>query len=247
MNVHSKMVVVQASDGAMPAHLATPEGEGPFPVVVVVMEAFGLNQHIKDVADRIAREGYIVAAPDLYYRAAGDRVCAYSELPKAIQLMMDLPGYDKLVADVRATIDLLEAQPGSDQGQIGMTGFCMGGFVTFLAACHLPIKAAAPFYGGGIGRNMMPSERRPHPPIDDADGISGSLLVFYGDKDNFIPPDEVALVKERLAALGKDAQVIVYPGAEHGFFCDERPSYHEAAAQDSWRKLLRLFETKLRK
>lgn len=245
MNVQGKMVTVQAGDGSMPVHLATPEGDGPFPGVVVVMEAFGLNDHIKAVAERIAREGYLVAAPDLYYRSSGERVVGYDELPKAIQLMMDLPGYDKIVADVRATIDLLEAQPRIAKGRIGMTGFCMGGFVTFLAACHLPIVAAAPFYGGGIGRNMMPSERRPHPPIDDAAGISGSLLVFYGDKDAFIPQDEVALVKERLAALGKDAQVIVYPGAEHGFFCDERPSYHEPAAQDAWRKLLRFFETKL--
>jgi carboxymethylenebutenolidase len=247
VNVQGKMVTAQASDGAMPVYLATPEGNGPFPGIVVVMEAFGLNQHIKEVAERIAREGYLVAAPDLYYRATGDRVCAYSELPKAIQLMMDLPGYDKIVADVRATIGLLEAQRGIASGQIGMTGFCMGGFVTFLAACHLPIKAAAPFYGGGIGRNMMPSERRPHPPIDDAAGITGSLLVFYGDQDSFIPPEEVAVVKEHLAVLGKDAEVIVYPGADHGFFCEERPSYHEAAAQDSWRKLLRLFDTKLRK
>ena len=246
MNVQGKMVEVRTADGAMPVHLVTPAGEGPFPGVIVVMEAFGLNQHIKDVAERIAREGYVVAAPDLYYRAAGDRVCAYTELPRAIQLMMDLPGYDRIVADVRATMDLLEAQPATEQGRIGMTGFCMGGFVTFLAACHLPIRAAAPFYGGGIGRNMMPSERRPHPPIDDAAGISGSMLVFYGDQDGFIPPEEVALVQQRLAALGKDAQVIVYPGADHGFFCEERPSYHEAAAQDSWKRLLRLFDTKLR-
>jgi carboxymethylenebutenolidase len=240
------MVEVGARDGAMPAYLATPEGEGSFPGVIVVMEAFGLNRHIREVADRIAREGYVVAAPDLYYRSPGERVVAYTELPKAIQLMMDLPGYDAIVADVRATIDLLEAQPVTAASGIGMTGFCMGGFITFLAACHLPIVAAAPFYGGGIGRNMMPSERRPHPPIEDAAGITGSMLVFYGDQDGFIPPEEVALVKERLATLGKDAEVIVYPGADHGFFCDERPSYHEAAAQDSWKRLLRFFETKLR-
>lgn len=246
MNVHGRMVEVRTSDGVMPSHLATPEGEGSYPGVIVVMEAFGLNQHIKDVADRIAREGYVVAAPDLYYRAPGERVVGYAELPKAIQLMMDLPGYDGIVGDVRATVDLLEAQPATARGKIGMTGFCMGGFVTFLAACHLPIKAAAPFYGGGIGRNMMPSERRPHPPIEDASGITGSMIVFYGDQDAFIPPEEVALVKERLATLGKDAEVVVYPGADHGFFCDERPSYHEAAAQDSWKRLLKLFDTKLR-
>ena len=70
--------------------------------------------------------------------------------------------------------------------------------------------------------------------------------VLYGDKDGFIPPEECALVKDRLAQLGKDAEVIISPGADHGFFCEERPSYHEAAAQDSWKRLLKLFDTKLR-
>ena len=246
MDVQSKMVEVPTADGTMPVHLVVPEGDGPFAGVIVVMEAFGLNGHIKGVAERIAREGYVVAAPDLYHRSAGDRVVPYTELPKAIQLMMDLPSYDAIVADVRATIDLIEQQPTVAKGRIGMTGFCMGGFVTFLAACRLPIQAAAPFYGGGIGRNMMPSERRPHPPLEEAAGITGSMVVFYGDQDGFIPPDEVALVRERLAQLGKDAEVIVYPGADHGFFCDDRPSYHEAAAQDSWKRLLKLFDTKLR-
>jgi carboxymethylenebutenolidase len=228
----------------MPAYVARPEGAGPFPGVIVVMEAFGLNRHIESVTERIAREGYIAVAPDLYYRAA-ERVAEYSDLPKAIGLMSQLDD-KKIVADVRATMEWLDGQPGIAKGRIGITGFCMGGRVSFLSACHLPIRAAAPFYGGGIGRVMMPSERTPHPPIDDAAGIKGSLLVFYGDKDAFIPPDEVALVKERLASLGKDAEVIVYPGADHGFFCDERPSYHEAAAQDSWRRLLRFFEKHLR-
>lgn len=246
MDVQGKMVDVRTADGTMPVHLVVPEGDGPFAGVIVVMEAFGLNDHIKSVAERIAREGYVVAAPDLYYRTSGDRVVSYDELPKAIQLLMELPSYDGIVADVRATIDLIEQQPSAAKGRIGMTGFCMGGFITFLAACRLPIVAAAPFYGGGIGRNMMPSERRPHPPIEEAEGIKGSMVVFYGDQDNFIPPDEVALVKERLAKLGKDAEVVVYPGADHGFFCDERPSYHEAAAQDSWKRLLKLFDTKLR-
>lgn len=247
MNVQGRTVEVRTADGTMPVHLVVPDGEGPFAGVVVAMEAFGLNGHIRSVAERIAREGYVVAAPDLYYRAAGERVAAYDQLPKAIELMMDLPGYDAITADVKATIDLVESQPQTDKGRIGMTGFCMGGFVTFLSACRLPIKAAAPFYGGGIGRAMLPpSERRPHPPLEEAAGITGSMVVFYGEKDGFIPPEECALVKERLAQLGKDAEVLVYPGADHGFFCEERSSYHEAAAQDSWKRLLRLFDTKLR-
>lgn len=244
MNVEGSMVEVRASDGAMPAYLVRPQGKGPFPAVIVAMEAFGLNGHIRDVAERIARDGYVTIAPDFYYRSQ-DRVAGYGELPKAIGLMNELPGYEALIADIRATMDHLRAQADVRGDRIGMTGFCMGGFLTFLAACHLPLAAAAPFYGGGIGRTMMPSERRPYPPLEDAAGITGTMLLFYGDQDAFIPAEEVALVKERLEQLGKDAQVIVYPGADHGFFCDERPSYHEAAAQDSWKRLLRLFETKL--
>jgi carboxymethylenebutenolidase len=244
MDVKGQMVEIDAADGRMPAYVARPQGNGPFPAVIVTMEAFGLNQHIKNVTERIAREGYVAVAPDLYYRAA-DRVAAYSDLSKALQLMGALDDR-KIVADVRSVMTWLEADRGVRGDRIGMTGFCMGGRITFLSACHLPLQAAAPFYGGGIGRTMMPSPGTPHPPIDDAAGIACPMVIFYGDKDAFIPLDEVELVKDRLAKLGKQAEVVVYPGADHGFFCDERPSYHEAAAQDAWKRLLRLFEKTLR-
>ena len=198
---------------------------------------------VHGLGDHVGRYANVAAA----LNAAGWRVVGYDQLPRAIELMMALPTYDAIVADVKAAMDLLEAQKETDRGRIGMTGFCMGGFLTFLSSCRLPIKAAAPFYGGGIGRSMLPpSPSRPHPPIEEANGITGSMVVFYGDKDGFIPPEECALVKDRLAQLGKDAEVIIYPGADHGFFCEERPSYHEAAAQDSWKRLLKLFDTKLR-
>lgn len=243
MNAKAEMVEIPAPDGPMPAFAVRPEGDGPFPGVIVVMEAFGLNDHVKSVAERIAREGYVVVAPDVYYRSP-DRVAGYHELPKAIGLMSQLDDR-KLVADVRAVMDWIEARPGVRKGRIGITGFCMGGRIAFLAACHLPVAAAASFYGGGIGHVRMPSERTPHAPIEDAAGIRAPLLIFYGDADAFVPPEEVALVKERLEKLGKEARVIVYPGADHGFFCDERSSYHEAAAQDSWRKLLSFFDKHL--
>lgn len=243
MNAKGEMVEIGAPDGPMKAWVVRPEGAGPFPAVIVVKEAFGLNGHIKSVAERIAREGYLVVAPDLYYRAA-DGLAGYDDLPKALGLMSQLDDR-KIVADVRAVMEWIEAQPGVRKGRTGITGFCMGGRVSFLVACHLPVAAAAPFYGGGIGRVMMPSERTPHAPIEDAAGIRAPLLIFYGDKDAFIPAEEVALVKERLEKLGKEARVIVYPGADHGFFCDERASYHEAAAQDAWRKLLSFFDKNL--
>jgi len=245
MEIKSEMTQVKASDGQMPAFLATPVEKGPCPGVIVVMEAFGLNEHIKGVAGRIAREGYVTVAPDLYYRSK-DSVAAYSDLPKALGLMGALSDA-KIVEDVRATVNLLKSQPKVQGDRIGVTGFCMGGRITFLSACHLPIRAAVPFYGGGIGRVMMPSEKTPHPPIDDAAGITGALLVFYGAEDGFIPMDEVALVEKKLKSLGKNAEVVVYEGAGHGFFCEERESYNKKAADDSWKRLRAFFDQHLRK
>ena len=244
MNANGERVEIPTSDGAMGAHVSRPQAVGPFPAVMVLMEAFGLNAHIRSVADRIAREGYVAVAPDLYHRSP-DGVAEYSDLPRALTLMSQLDDR-KIVADLAATMRWLEAQPDVRADRVGVTGFCMGGRAAFLAACHLPVRAAAPFYGGGIGRVSVPSERTPHAPIEDAAKIEAEMILFYGDRDAFIPMEEVELVRDRLGKLGKRAQVVVYPGADHGFFCNERPSYHEAAAQDSWRKLLRLLETQLK-
>jgi carboxymethylenebutenolidase len=228
-----QMVQIPTEDGTMGAYLSRPAGAGPFPGVVVVMEAFGLNDHIKAVTDRIAAEGYVALSPDLYYREA-DRIAAYNDLPKAIGLMGKLKD-DRIVADVRTAIDFLKSQPGTRRDRIGMTGFCMGGRVSFLAASRLPIQAAAPFYGGGIAGLL-----------DGAAGISCPMVLFFGEKDGFIPLADVEKVRAKLASLGKDAEVVVYPRADHGFFCDERPSYQEAAASDAWRRLMELFAKHLK-
>lgn len=234
MNIKSKTVSITTGDGAMPAHLATPEGAGPFPGVVVAMEAFGLNDHMKGVADRIAREGYVAIAPDFYYRA-DDRLADYDDLPKAIGLMSALTD-DGILADVGAAIDELKGRTTVRSDRIGMTGFCMGGRMTFLAACHLDLQAAAPFYGGGIGGLL-----------DRADGISCPMVAFFGEKDGFIPLEEVESVKAKVAELGKPVEVVLYEGADHGFFCDERSSYDERAASDAWQRLLGLFRDHLAK
>jgi carboxymethylenebutenolidase len=233
MEIHVEGVRVETPDGAMRAHLGTPEGPGPFPAVIVAMEAFGLNRHIEIVAERLAREGYVAIAPDFYHRAE-ESVAPYSDLPKAIGLMSALTD-DQILDDVRATLAFLRARPTVRDGRIGMTGFCMGGRITFLTACELEIQAAAPFYGGGIGRML-----------DRADGLSCPVVAFFGEKDGFIPLSEVDAVKRRLADLGKDAEVVVYEGADHGFFCDERPSYAAEAATDAWTRLLALFDEHLR-
>jgi dienelactone hydrolase len=192
------------------------------------MAAFGLNDHIKDVTERIAAEGYVTIAPDLYYRESVN-VVDYDQLQEAIGLMQRLD-YDKVVADLRSVITHLKAQSFVNGDRLGMTGFCMGGTLTFLAACKLPsdIKAAVTFYGGSI------ADDSPMAPLNFADDLQAPLLCFFGEKDPYIPLSQVKKIEDALRALGKSCEVKVYAGAEHGFFCDDRASYQPEAASDAW-------------
>jgi carboxymethylenebutenolidase len=227
MEISSETVSVATADGKMSAFLARPEAAGKHPAVIVVMEAFGLNNHIKDVAKRLAAEGYVALAPDMYYREK-DAVVGYDQLPEAIRLMMTLKD-DGIVSDIGSVIQYLSGQEFVRADRIGITGFCMGGRISFLSASTRPeIKASAPFYGGGIGGLL-----------DRAKGIQCPMLLFFGDKDAFIPNDEVEKIKSTLAQLGKQAEVKVYAGADHGFFCNERGSYNAEAATDAWQRLLK--------
>jgi len=244
VEITTGMVQVKGEAGAMPSYLARPQGEGKHAGVVVVQEAFGLNKHIKEVTDRIAREGYVALAPDLYYREKG-AVVGYDNLPEAIRLMMGLAD-EKIVADMKGAVDHLKAQAFVQADRIGVTGFCMGGRVTFLTACRNgDVKAAVPFYGGGIG-SVQVSERTPKAPLDYAEQLRCPMLLFFGGNDPFIPLDEVEKIKQRLAELKKNAETIVYPGAPHGFFCNERDSYRADAAKNAWERLTKFFAQHLK-
>ena len=224
---------ISTADGTMSAFLARPTAVGRYPAVLVLMEAFGLNGHIKDVATRIAAEGYVTLAPDVYYREANS-VVGYDQLPEAIRLMSGLRD-DAIVSDVKAAIAHAQKLPFVLGDRIGITGFCMGGRISFLSACTIPgIKAAVPFYGGGIAGLL-----------DRAPGIACPMLLFFGDQDPFIPNQEVAKINATLRDLKKQADVQVYPGAPHGFFCNERDSYRADAAGDAWRRLTAFLATHL--
>jgi carboxymethylenebutenolidase len=235
MDVTSSMVSINAAAGKMQGFLARPQTKDKVPAVIVVMEAFGLNDHIKDVAKRIAAEGYVALAPDMYYREK-DAVFTYDNLPDAIRVMMSLTD-DGIVADMRAALSYLQSADFVRADRIGVTGFCMGGRISFLSAASLDgIAAAAPFYGGGIGGLL-----------DQASNIKAPMLLFFGDQDPFIPNDEVERIRKRLADLGKNAEVKVYAGAPHGFFCNERDSYRPEAAKDAWRRLTDFFTQHLKR
>ena len=236
--VKTSRVDVPAPGGAMPGQLAEPEGGGSFPAIVVLMEAFGLVPSIESVAHRLAGEGYVALAPDLYYREGPDGTASYDDLPRAMQLMGALLRRGETYAqDVAAAIDFLEARANVRRGRIGVTGFCMGGALAFGSACALPdrIAAAAPFYGGGIARLLA-----------RADAIACPLLFFFGERDALIPSEQIHEIETRLRELRKEFHIEVYPGAGHGFFNHERAAaYHPQAAGDAWKKLLHFFAAQL--
>lgn len=239
MDVTTSTLQLNTPDGKMETFEARPKEGGAHPAVVVLMEAFGLNGHIKNVTERIAREGYVAIAPDLYHREA-ERLVPYAELQKAVGIMNRLQD-DKVMSDVGAVIAHLKAQNYVKAGSIGVTGFCMGGRFTYLTAAHhnKDVKAAVAFYGGGIPMGN-PS------PLSRTGEIGCPIYLFFGGKDPLIPADHVAQINKALTDHHKTFMMKLYPDATHGFFCDERQSYHPDAAKDAWEKTKSFFAQHLK-
>ncbi len=228
MDIRTEMESLPTADGLMPVYLCRPAGTGPHPAVIVVMEAFGLNAHIKDVSERIAREGYVAIAPDLFYRF-GSPIVPYEDVPRAIAYIQRFDDA-ALMAELGVVIQHLKGRHEVRSDRIGVVGFCVGGRIAFLTACRHPaaIKVAVSFYGGGIAADT------PSAPINLADRIQCPVLCFFGEADKMIPMDQVRRLDETLKRLKKTAEVKVYKGAGHGFFCDDRASYDAGSAQNAW-------------
>jgi len=239
MDVTNSTVQLNTSDGKMEAYVAQPKDGGTYPGIVVIQEAFGANSHIKKVSERIAAEGYVAIAPDIFHREA-ERIIPYSEMPKAIATMQRVVD-SKAMEDVGAAIAHLKSQSNVKSGSIGVIGFCMGGRLTYLAAAHhnKDVKCAVPFYGGGIPMGN-PS------PLSRTGEIKCPMYLFFGAKDQLIPLDQVNQIKAELTAKKVPFQMEIYPEPGHGFFCDDRGGYHEASAKDAWEKTKAFFAQHLK-
>lgn len=234
MEITSTTHQLNTSDGKMEAYEARPKNGGARPGIIVLMEAFGVNSHIKDVTERVAREGYVAIAPDLYHRES-ERLVSYKDLEKAVGIMNRLQD-PKVMDDVGAAIAHLKSQSYVKQGAIGVTGFCMGGRFTYLTAAHhnKDIKAAVAFYGGGIPAGK-PS------PLNRTGEITCPITLFFGGKDPLIPQEHVDKINQTLKDQKKNFSLKLYPEATHGFFCNERESYHQESAKDAWEKTKSFF------
>lgn len=211
------------------AYEAKPAGAGPFPGVVVLQEWWGLNDHIKDVTGRLAAEGYVALAPDLYHGKVTKDPNEAGKLMGALDQKLDAA-----VRDMTAAVDALASNPVVKRDRIGVTGFCMGGRLALtLAARDGRVKAAAGWYGV--------------PVPDDATlkKIKGEVLYIYGDQDQFVTKADVARLEKALKAGGVKGRVVTYP-APHAFFNDTRPDvYRPDHAKDAWGHVLDLFRRTL--
>nr|WP_290227023.1 dienelactone hydrolase family protein [Trichocoleus desertorum] len=242
--IQTQQVEISSGDLAIAAYLAQPAATGPFPGIVVVQEIFGVNSHIRDVTERLAKQGYVAIAPALYQRQAPGFETGYT--PEDIQVgreYKDKTKASELLGDIQAAINYLKSLPNVLGDHIGCIGFCFGGHVAYLAATLPDIKATASFYGAGIA-TMTPGGSLPT--VSRTGEIQGSLYAFFGDQDASIPPEQVQKIEAALKLHQIPHQVFRYPEADHGFFCDQRASYNAEAAQDAWQKVLELFETTLK-
>jgi carboxymethylenebutenolidase len=232
-----KHTLAVADGSSMQAFVARPEEKGSFPGMLVFQEAFGVNAHIRDVTQRIAREGYVAIAPELFHRSAAPGLeVRYDDFPSAMPHMKALTEQG-LSDDVRATYEWLRDSTHVVPDRIGSIGFCMGGRVSFLANATIELRAAISFYGGGIAPALLPHAANLHAP----------MVFFWGGLDKHIPQDQIRSAIDAVKAAGKPYINVEISDADHGFFCDARPSYNPVAAKEAWSLVVSFLEAHVKR
>jgi carboxymethylenebutenolidase len=208
---------------------------------VVVQEAFGVTAHIREVCDRLAADGYLAVAPAMFHRLAEPAPeVAYDDVPRAIELMRSLLA-DDVLADVDDALAVVAAR-GIGARRTAIVGFCTGGTVALHVAAARSLGAAVTFYGGGVAEGRMGFA----PMLDAAPTLRTPWLGLFGDLDASIPVDEVDRLRDAASLADVPADVVRYPGAQHGFHCDDRPEVFDAgAAADAWSRALAWFAAHL--
>ncbi|MHA4869293.1 dienelactone hydrolase family protein [Duganella sp. PWIR1] len=231
METNAQWIDIETADGKFGAYLSLPRG-GKGPAIVLLQEIFGVNQHIRNVADQYAADGYVVLAPDLFWREGARIELGYDDASwkRAVELMQ-ATDFAKAQADIAATIKVLRGLDGAAGQKVASIGYCFGGRLSFHAAANGLVDAAVCYYGGGI-QNAL--QRAPE--------IKVPMVMHFGAADSHIPLDAVKSIAEAFDS-NEEVEIHVYDGAEHGFNCNHRSAYNQrAAAQAHGNSLLFLGE-----
>jgi carboxymethylenebutenolidase len=234
MSLRTERVQIPVADGTtMNGYLIRPEGEEPRAAILLLQEIFGVNAHIRSVAERLAREGYAVLAPDLFHRIEPDYEAGYDDIGASIKLAMQYTG-EHSEADVRAAADFLAKHPGVKADRIAALGFCMGGKLAFVANGVAKLACAVSFYGGGIPEKFSFVEK-----------FSGPIMLIWAGKDTYIPLEHSRATVDELRKHGKAYVSIEFSAQNHGFFCDARGDYDAQAAGQVWALVKEFLATNL--
>ncbi|EKN5111539.1 dienelactone hydrolase family protein [Yersinia enterocolitica] len=235
--IHCTETTIPSQGDELPAYIAKPaQHSGPYPVVIVVQEIFGVHEHIQDICRRLAKQGYLAIAPELFFRQ-GDAKEYYDINALVKNLVSKVPDRQVMV-DLDHTAHWA-SRHGGDTSKLAITGFCWGGRIAWLYAAHNPqLKAAVAWYGKLVGEKTL---LLPRYPVDVAVDLSAPVLGLYGGKDGSITQEHIDTMRQALRAANADAEIIVYPDAGHAFNADYRPSYHEESALDGWQRMLDWF------
>jgi carboxymethylenebutenolidase len=226
----------------VPIYEARPTGPGKYPVVIVLPEAWGMHEYIKDVVHRFAKRGFLAITFEPYARTGG---VLHIEDREAVMKVINAVPDAQVMGDLNAIVAYAKKLPAARAERIGVTGFCRGGLYTLLFAAQSPdVKAAVAWYG-----QIKPAKAagiRTLGPLDVAAQIKAPLLGLYGEADQGIPVGDVKEMESALKAAGKTAEFVLYPDAPHAFHSDYRPSYRENAAKDAWARCLAWFNKYLK-
>ena len=234
----TEMVSFPSQGFDLPAFVARPQAKGRKPVVIVVSEIFGLHEYIRDVCRRLARLGYVAIAPSFFARV-GDPA-PLTDFSK-IMPIVNAANNAQVMGDITATIAWIDQQKFVKKDAIGITGFCWGGAVVWMASALTPrIKAGVAWYGRLTPREGSIDQRKW--PLDVAGELKSPVLGLYAENDGGIPLSSVEAMKAALEKAGnRESRFIIFPGTQHGFHADYRPQYQEVAAKQGWDELLAWF------
>jgi carboxymethylenebutenolidase len=238
-----RSVNIETQDGTCPAALSIPEGQGPWPAVIMFPDAGGMRDTIRQMGDRLSGLGYVVLVPDFYYRNGPyetvDMRTAFQHKETAERIMGMMRGYtaDLAVRDAKAFVDYLDTVPEKKLGGVGTTGYCMGGRLSLITAANLrgAIAASASFHGGNIAK-----EDDPDSPHHKAADIKATVYVAGAIEDQSFPDEQKDVLEKALTEAGVVHTIETYQ-AHHGFAVPDNPSYDEAAAERHWQATEKIF------